>query len=768
MERLFEKAKRDVLDFLNTPYKDYVEKLDDQQPGIQFLHSSAIFDDFEKKIKNVIEKDPSRLKVGAINFLKFLLLNDKADDSRIPPIFEDVFVNFYDDSDTPTQKTYRSYLYEKIIKVLMKLKGSDAAVVECLKDIDSVVSVSLIEDLPHEKGRAYKMYKGKFNKDISPEQFDVLKQRRQKQIDEGDIVYREDAYEETDIANINDDNYRVYYDEAFEGEFYDEEEYTFPKKTAFRTWNKKQEVDPVVIDYIIESIRTAETDFRENIDLICEILNKDAARAGKKLMEFVQQEQNPVKKLIATKVLYRLEFGKVGMSETGLRYLDKQFDLGAYNNSENFAHRLTGDGKVGIFDKNKQALGYFQLHGLDSPEQKLKGDVLRFSYETLFHPKPGETSKERAEREKILEEFKQKYFDTYLRQEKEKGTGKSFYEETGVMFNNLSFPEQGWFLWSVSHASEADKKRAMEFIKKYREPGFKTFLSLEHGQEGGRDILTIGENLEQKTAEAVFQKYGRIVEATKSIGGYIEARFGKGKKYSQEDTDRIVDNLLKRGQNLLADTADEIEKGKVKGEIISEKLMEKLNCLHVDLLLFASAFKVFSKDKKEIKFSEIEGVELISKDANELGEPEKEEMRRIFIGNRKEEKEEFSAEYLEERSKQFDESDRKYYILKKDGKVVSFARFNELPNGNLYVSFINTVPEIKGHSIGTAFLKVVFDRETTSRDVELKVRVDNRVAKNYQTDFGFKIVGEPFVDKNGKKYFRMVREPLRARQEKAA
>ncbi len=440
------------------------------------------------------------------------------------------------------------------------------------------------------------------------------------------------------------------------------------RREAMQFLSNTDKIEPATIQYLVDRMKIDDVDYRENFDSLIKILNKNAPLAGEYLMRFIQEEKDPYLKALATRTLYQLELGKIGMSENGVGYLGKVFDLGGQNNPNHFAHRATGNGQVAIFDENKRALGYFQLHGLDSPEDKIKAEMLEFTYDTLFHAKPDETSEEREEREKILEEFRKKYFDTYI---------TDFHEQTGVRFNNLNFKEQGWFLWYIQHASEEDKKRAVEFITKYREDGFKTFLSLEQDIGTGGKILDIGEKMPQPVATAIFKKYDEVVQAAEEAENFLSQKFGQRRQFDSGVANLITNNLLRRAKDLVAKYSDEAHDSQDKEEL-SKKIKKELNLCRADIWLFASAFKHLFEEKK-LELKDIVGIALETKDSGELTEEEKLEMRDTFAGNRAEEGAVFVNTRLQtEFDPVVNEAGHKFYILKNNGAIISFARFDEL------------------------------------------------------------------------------------------
>lgn len=209
----------------------------------------------------------------------------------------------------------------------------------------------------------------------------------------------------------------------------------------------------------------------------------DINYSAQKLLAVLRDaETDPWARKLATNILYRLEFGRLGISPEGVKYLERMYDLGELNNPDYFAQRLTRNGEVGIFNENKELIKYFKLSDLSSSEGKVKAHVLSFAYETLFIPQVGESDTERTQREKALEEFKQNYFSFF---------DDRFFQDTGVAFNNFSFLEQGKFLQFVEQADEIKKQKTYDFVKKYGEDGFRAFLSLEYGQEYGEVLMSL-------------------------------------------------------------------------------------------------------------------------------------------------------------------------------------------------------------------------------------------------------------------------------------
>lgn len=645
----FEQARTEFLDFINTPNIDFCR---DNQ--LKEVSPAIVMKELKRRLLGVVLQDSGK---RVIPFLKSLILEDSADDSKMPAIFRqeeeniilpgqekksgqlypyadscrwgftpDIFAgvgskryisdNYYPAGDGYELTSYKSHYYFPIIEGLGTFgRKAESAIIDCLREMNSITNVPDEASLSARErdvrqNRKYfwpKDRRVKVGKDISESEALSLWQRGRKS--------KEDAVTRG-LLELHWTNEDAIIDSVSRGQvgvsdferLYDEYEFEKPTKRALEILREFKTVSSETISYLVnELIYQDETLFAQLFSEVMAVLEKKPELSGQLLMERIQTEEDKYLKALFTRALYELELGKIGMSEEGVNYLGKVFDLGRENDPSHFAHRATGDGKVAIFDEQQKAVGYFQLHDLDTPDKKVKAEFLQFTYETLFHPQPGETPEARAEREKILAEFKEKYFETYL-------TG--FYEETGVRFNNLSFPEQGWFLWFAQNASEADKTRAKQFVKKYREPGFKTFLSLEQDRQAGEVILGLGENLDREVADKVFAKYNEMVGLTEVIGSYLQENFPQA---SQGEINKIVGNLLRKAKDLLIGAANEPQASE-------SNILNKLKLVRSDLLLFASVFRTMASEEG----ADLETIKNVTLEKTSSGELSVEDRKKIL------------------------------------------------------------------------------------------------------------------------------------------
>lgn len=138
----------------------------------------------------------------------------------------------------------------------------------------------------------------------------------------------------------------------------------------------------------INELGNTQAETEQNVDLLVDFWDKNRnpifgnavaqalsqqnpTRAAQKLMERIRQDKSGDRRALAA-ILYRLEFGQIGISKEGVKYLERMYDLGLYNNPDYHVSRLTPTGEMGIFNEEKELIKYFALGDLTTEEKKLK------------------------------------------------------------------------------------------------------------------------------------------------------------------------------------------------------------------------------------------------------------------------------------------------------------------------------------------------------------------------------------------------------------
>jgi ribosomal protein S18 acetylase RimI-like enzyme len=178
------------------------------------------------------------------------------------------------------------------------------------------------------------------------------------------------------------------------------------------------------------------------------------------------------------------------------------------------------------------------------------------------------------------------------------------------------------------------------------------------------------------------------------------------------------------------------------------ELMTKLSQYQEDAVLFGATFRALFKGQAEqVDFSEIAGVEFFHTDNSGLTEKDKQEMLDIHVNNWKDR--DAGPHIIEGFQKILAKNkDSIYWVLKKDGQVLAFIRFDQSDKpGHIYAGTFNVHPKYRGSAIGEAMRKNAF--EVMAREYIVDATADPSDASNivskYIEEDGFIIDGlKPF------------------------
>ena len=449
-------------------------------------------------------------------------------------------------------------------------------------------------------------------------------------------------------------------------------------------------------------------------------------------------------------ILYRLELGKIGISERGVTYLERLYDLGEYNNPAFTAERLTALGDIGIFDEKKKLLGFFKLGDIDREESVVRAEVLEITKELLFHLTGEETEEELRKREEILYEFSEHYNEFF---------GKEWLWETGIRFNNLTFGEQGWFMqyakqekWLMSDEKiERDKK----FFTVYGENGLRCFRSLEQDMSGDA-IVDIGEKIQPDIATSIFERYNAIADAADRVRKYVSEEL-EFENVPEQTLTRITQNLLRRGRDLLVEFSRETDAD-------PETLLRRLDEARTDVILYKTAFRTLHESGSKEDLAKMMKSEIASFQGIELDEGEREKLLSIYDRNYPE-SDQYPAKFREKifdglRSA-FKNPDSRFYLLRREGEIIGFRRFDareETEDGRprKYAGSFNVDPAYRDAKIGNVFYQVTLEREGRDSVIEALVDPETPVSSFYLERYGYVVDG--VTDIEGKPFLTMRRD----------
>lgn len=287
-------------------------------------------------------------------------------------------------------------------------------------------------------------------------------------------------------------------------------------------------------------------------------------------------------------------------------------------------------------------------------------------------------------------------------------------KDLGVSLNQISLREQ---IQLLTYLARVDQKIAYDgftVIQKHGLNAARTFLSCEHGKHFGDAILDIAQKLDPDSARAVFAKYCEIIDATERTTEELLSEFYVTEHGRAIDRGKVNEEILVRAKEVLALCAKELQ-GAGENPVTGADILQKLESVQKDTVLFASLFKTMAKGR-EVDFRELRGVTFEQKRPVDMSETEKKEMTDILKENWRTQKASV-ADWVEagfEKKLEAANHDTRFYVLKKDGKVMAFMRFDERPDlgaNALYAGSLNVSSGLRGSALGEAVLRNTVDQE---------------------------------------------------------
>lgn len=478
------------------------------------------------------------------------------------------------------------------------------------------------------------------------------------------------------------------------------------------------------VDFAIQFIKDDDSSAYIYKNELVSIFEKaDINYSADKLLELSKHKDIDIRKR-ALSCLLRLEFGKINISEEGVRYLEKTFDLGESNNETYFVQRLTAKGHIGIFNNESVLQKYFKLENLTSEQERIKPKIHELTYETFFLANKNETPEQKKEREGYLQEFKESYFDFYE---------NAFFEKTGVRFNNLNLREQLWFLVFYKNSDNQKKEELLSFASKYKENGLKSFLSLEFERNDGNKILEIGSRLDFNDSSAVFSKIAELADLADMEESELKELFLK--KGSKQDISGLRLNLLEKTHQALINfsSASKIE------------LLTLLKNKRVEIEVFSALLKSLKQSGQEVDFEMIRDLDL---DISRFGEKLDENDARKVIEMTRENwqgqvpalVEAYAGEKLEsallENSSKF-----QCYSLKYKGEIIAFMKFERVRENELFASSFGVSKDLHGLKVGTEMLEKIIQGKSKRNIIHATTSPRIPVGTVYVEKYGFTIDG---------------------------
>jgi ribosomal protein S18 acetylase RimI-like enzyme len=312
-----------------------------------------------------------------------------------------------------------------------------------------------------------------------------------------------------------------------------------------------------------------------------------------------------------------------------------------------------------------------------------------------------------------------------------------------IRLADLAPTSQSWIMEAAGMLTTAQQKEVVEFSKKYGLDGIRAFLSSSVDPDRQfTGFPALEKRLGPPLMRTILARYNEILRLSEQqTPSLIEEVFTDGSSPNIE-REKLEREFVRRAAMILEDASKTSQEPKV----LAEQILKRLDRYSADLVLFASVFKTAFKGKRRVPFEELKGVEFATKRPNELMDAEREDMLKIAEENWKDVQLKHAAlTSLEEKLNEC-ECDTRFYLLKKDGELIGFLRFDGLPDGSLYAGSLNISPAMRGSAIGEALLNEVLAREGSGRPVHAHADPRADVLTAYVERFGFVIEGTEDVE----------------------
>jgi hypothetical protein len=275
----------------------------------------------------------------------------------------------------------------------------------------------------------------------------------------------------------------------------------------------------------------------------------------------------------------------------------------------------------------------------------------------------------------------------------------------GVDITELNASSQVQLLRFLTSAPDEIFDQLRDVLGQNREFGkqiLQTFLSCGEDHEYGNKIIEIAQTLGPQS-RPVFEKYAEIVELVSDIEGFIQGNFSR--EFDQAEIRSATQGLLKRGRDILV-MARQIADS-------PEEIAARLQDYNIILLTFSEALKAARRSGATIELEEIKNLVTERVSGTEVSENDRHEILAIAKSNWSKAPNPSAPEAGIVRSTMqhllpevergiregFSKSDNEFVIIKIQGKIVAFLRFDKVEGGTYFGSF-NVDENARGANLG--------------------------------------------------------------------
>lgn len=317
--------------------------------------------------------------------------------------------------------------------------------------------------------------------------------------------------------------------------------------------------------------------------------------------------------------------------------------------------------------------------------------------------------------------------------------------DLGIKFSEIPLRSQIHFLRFLAGQDSSGFNRLRTILQKHSDISNKilnSFLACAENVGYSESILTIAENFDTDTAQAIYDKYLEISSASEQIRDFI---------YRQTNITGITDNQIQKITQKLLHRANEILKSFAQKSSPAEdtpdereRVLKDLEIIKDEAWLITSTFSTLRDSGVAVEFKDIVNMNPEIVTGLELARNRKdvEKMLEIFYDNYHKYPAEFRDSIIDgfRQKLAFDTTD--FYILRYKGEIVSFFRFDRRfeTDGMFKDFYFGSVNTDTGFT-GGRFAEVMFSEALKARAKEGVIEADC----DPETEVSSKYIEQGFV-----------------------
>lgn len=352
--------------------------------------------------------------------------------------------------------------------------------------------------------------------------------------------------------------------------------------------------------------------------------------------------------------------------------------------------------------------------------------------------RPGETAEEYARRLGSMENF-----EALLKM------NRLLELKAGLSLTSLKLEEQYESADALLKMSGDERDMMLDFARQNGLQGLRAMLNT--GQADRASMANSCEAMGPLLTKELLSKYVSIMDAAhKTEQELSDYFFSSGQKFTEEQRRVLRGELAKRAKAVLTDFFSEVgSKDGVEHELELKVVLDKLEAIQQNMVVFAGLFKSVFKGSDQVDFEQIKDLSFGSFSPRGIDDKQKSQMLLIARENWKQQEKSLPGitDLVTQglRSKlDPDNHASRFSVLSKGDRVVSFVRFDDRPDlgeNAVYAGSLNVSPLMHGSAIGEAVMRNAIDSEAKEHVIHADVFPEVQAGTSYVENFGFVITG---------------------------